>query len=119
MEEHHKKKKFKIKLTKQDKIAIIALIVFVIIFSIPVFIPKGDCEVARPGYKCESAKNVMIENCEYWGRFGCDSSKDVSLPQIEWYIGNLCDIHNQYHNAGLNCANLKSACNQLKAGVCS
>ncbi len=117
MTEEHKKK-FRIKLTKQDKIAIIALIIFVVIFSLPVYLPKGGCEIARPGYKCESAKDVMIENCEYWGQYGCDSSKDSSLPQIEWYIENLCGIHNDYHNAGLDCSNLKIACNQLKSGVC-
>lgn len=114
-EEHHEehKKRFHIKLTRQDKIAIVALILFVIIFSIPVYLPKGDCEIARAGYKCDSAKNVMIENCGYWGKFSCDTSKDSSLPQIEWYIGNLCKIQNQYHNTGLDCTNLKAACNQI------
>lgn len=112
------KKKFSIIIwfknwTKKDWIALIALIIFVILVSIPVYIPKGGCEVARPGYKCASAADVMIEHCNYWGRYNCDSSADVSLAQVEWYINNLCQIHNKYHNAGLDCANLKLACNQI------
>jgi len=104
---------FKIKLSKWDKISIIALIIFVILVSIPVYIPKGECEVARPGYECASLKDVMIENCIYWGEYDCDTEADVSLPQIEWYIKNLCDLQNQYHNTGLDCSNLKSACNEI------
>lgn len=106
------KKYFK-KITKKDWLAILALIIFVILVSIPVYIPKGECEVARPGYKCESLKNVMIENCNYWSNYSCDSNADVSLPQIEWYIGNLCKLQNQYHKSNLDCANLKLACNQI------
>ena len=105
------KKKFK--LTKNDKIAIAALIIFIILVTIPVYLPKGECEVARPGYKCESVKNVMIENCEYWGKYNCDTSVDISLPQIEWYLENLCNLQNQYHSTGLDCSNLKSACNVI------
>jgi len=112
MEEHHKK--FKIpKTTKWDKILIAFAIIFIIIMAIPVYRDKGDCEIARPGYKCESAKNVMIEQCEYWAEYNCDTSSDISLPDVEWYIGNLCEIHNRYHDAGLDCVNLKSACNQV------
>lgn len=114
MEEHTHHKKFKLpKMDKWDKIAVAVAIIFVILMAIPVYRDKGDCEVARPGYKCESAKNVMIEHCEYWAEYNCDTSSDVSLPQVEWYIGNLCEIHNDNHDAGLNCANLKSACNQV------
>jgi len=104
---------FKIKLSKWDKISIIALIIFVILVAIPVYMPKGECEVARPGYKCASAKDVMIENCVYWGSYNCDTSADVSLDQIEWYIENMCNSQNQYHGTGLDCNNLKSACNQI------
>jgi len=104
---------FKVKLSKWGMISIIALIVFVILVAIPVYIPKGECEVARPGYKCASLKNVMIENCIYWGNYNCDTSADISLKQIEWYIENLCKLQNQYHNTGLDCSNLKSACNQI------
>ena len=95
-----------------DWIALAVLVIFVILVAIPVYWPKGGCEVARPGYKCESAKNVMIENCDYWGNFSCDTSADVSLPQVEWYIKNLCNIHNQYHADKMDCSNLKHACNQ-------
>jgi len=109
------------KLTKWDKLAIVALVIFVILVSIPVYISKGGCEVARPGYKCASAADVMAEHCALWGKYGCphceknewEECADPSLPQVEWYISNLCQIHNQYHNAGLDCANLKLACNQI------
>jgi len=123
MEEEHKEEKveekksrrfpFKIKLTKWDILSIIVLIIFLILVSIPAYLPKGECEVARPGYKCASLKDVMIENCIYWGNYDCDTNADVSLPQIEWYIENLCRLQNQYHNTGLDCSNLKSACNKI------
>jgi hypothetical protein len=113
MDEHTEKKKlFKIpKMTKWDKISLVLVLIFVILMAIPVYKDKNGCEVARPGYKCESAANVMIEHCTYWGKYNCDTNSDVSLPQVEWYIENLCDIHNQNHNAGLDCTNLKTACN--------
>lgn len=115
MEEHqeHKKKIKFSQLKKWDKIVIALAIVFIILMAIPVYRNKGDCEIARPGYKCESAKNVMIEHCEYWAEYNCDTNSDVSLPQVEWYIRNLCEIHNDNHDAGLDCANLKTACNQV------
>ena len=114
VEEKPKRKlPFKIKLSKLDKISIIALIIFVIVVTIPVYISKGECEVARPEYKCASVKDVMIENCVYWGRYDCDTEAYVSLPQVEWYIENLCGLQNQYHNTGLDCSNLKSACNEI------
>ncbi|MFQ6009882.1 MAG: hypothetical protein ACE5J7_02060 [Candidatus Aenigmatarchaeota archaeon] len=100
------------KLTRFDKIAVAALVIFVILVSIPVYTDKAGCEVARPGYKCASAKEVMVEHCEYWGNWTCDSNAHISLPQVEWYIDNLCDIHNRYHSNRFDCANLKLACNQ-------
>jgi hypothetical protein len=113
-EEKHKMPfKFKMKPSKVDIISIMILIIFLILVSIPSYVSKGDCEVARPAYKCASLKNVMIENCVYWGKYSCNSTADVSLPQVEWYIGNLCDLQNQYHNTGLDCSNLKQACNQI------
>jgi hypothetical protein len=107
------KKKFHIKLTKKDIISIIALIVFLILVSIPVYVSKGECEISRPEYKCASIKNVMIENCVYWGSYNCNTNADVSLTQVEWYIKNLCDLQNNYHQTGLDCSNLKSACNKI------
>lgn len=98
---------------RSDWVAIAILVIFVIVMAIPIYSSKGGCEVARPNYKCETAKNVLIENCDYWGNFSCDSSADVSLPQIEWYIGNLCKIHNRYHSDMLDCSNLKAACNSV------
>jgi len=115
--EEHKverhKNRFHIKITKIDIISIIALIIFIIIVTLLAYQPKGNCEVARPNYKCASLKDVMIENCVYWGNYSCDTNADVSLPQVEWYIGNLCKLQNQYHNSGLECSNLKLACNQI------
>ncbi len=104
---------FKIKLTRLDIISIISLMVFLILVLIPVWSPKDGCEVARPEYKCESFENVMIENCRYWGEFDCDTSSDISLTQIEWYIKNLCELQNREHNTGLECSNLMRACNQI------
>ncbi|MBU5575251.1 MAG: hypothetical protein QXF15_02275 [Candidatus Aenigmatarchaeota archaeon] len=96
---------------KYDWISLIIMIIIFISITIFVNMPKNGCEIARPGYKCESAWNVMKENCIYWGNWSCDSSKDISLPQIEWYILNLCQIHNRYHENKLDCNNLKAACN--------
>jgi hypothetical protein len=53
----------------------------------------------------------MVEHCNYWAEFECDTSKDVSLNQVEWYIGNLCDIARKHYQ--LDCSNLKLACNQI------
>jgi hypothetical protein len=103
----------RIKLTRTDILAIIALIIFIILVTIPQYISKDNCEVARPNYKCASLKDVMIENCNYWGKYECDTNADVSLPQIEWYILNLCKLQNQYHGTGLDCSDLKSACNKI------
>ncbi len=124
MEEEHKEEPkveerksrmrlFKIKLTKENIIAIIALIVIVILITIPTYLPKVECEVGRANYKCASFKEVLIENCNYWGEYECNTDADVSLPQIEWYMGELCELQNKYHNTGLDCSNLKSACNKI------
>jgi hypothetical protein len=111
-EEEHKRK-IPLKFRRRDIVAIVILILFVIVVTIPTYISKDDCEVARPEYKCASFKNVMIENCVYWGNYSCNTASDVSLPQIEWYIDNMCKLQNQYHNSGLDCSNLKQACNQI------
>ena len=112
--EHKKEKFIKFpKLRKIDIVSIIILIIFIVIISLPPYLSKGECEVARSAYKCASFKDVMIENCVYWGNYNCDTNSDVSLPQIEWYIENLCKLQNQYHSTGLDCSNLKSACNQI------
>ena len=100
------------KLTRLDKVALLILVIFVVLASIPIYADKAGCEVARPGYKCLTAKEVMVEHCDHWGKWDCNSAADISLPQVEWYIDNLCSIHNQYHDDKLECANLKLACNQ-------
>jgi len=105
-------------LTLQDKVAIFALLAFIVLVSIPVYAPKGDCEIARPGYTCASSIDVMIENCNYWSQWSCDSSQDISLPQVEWYIDNLCDLASKRQS--LDCSNLKLACNQVTGeNICS
>ena len=113
--EEHKKSRlpFKIKLSKWDIVSIIFTILFLSLITMPYYLPKGECEVARAAYKCASLKDVMAENCIYWGNYSCNTASDVSLTQIEWYIGNLCSLQNQYHNSGLDCSNLKAACNQI------
>jgi hypothetical protein len=114
-EEHKEKRKLPIaiKLTKWDAVGIAILAVFVILVTIPTYVPKDNCEVARPDYKCATFKDVMIENCAYWGNYSCNTQADPSLTQTEWYIQNMCALQNKYHNSGLDCSNLKSACNQI------
>jgi len=102
-----------LKLRKWDFIAIAALLVFLILLTVPFYVPKNNCEVARAEYECATFEEVMIENCNYWGEYDCNTEADVSLPQIEWYIGNLCSLQNQYHSTGLDCSNLQVACNQI------
>ena len=99
------------KLTMKDKIAVLILVIFLVVVTMPVYSPRDECEVARPGYECASAHDVMIEECEYWGEYDCDTSADVSLLQVEWYIENLCEIAKK--GEALDCSNLKLACNQV------
>jgi len=106
------KKRIRINLARKDWLYILALVIFIAILTYPNYVNKGNCEVARPGFKCESVRNVMIENCNYWSTYTCDTSKDVSLVQIEWYIGKLCDLQKQ-KDPSLDCSNLKTACNQI------
>ena len=115
MPEEEKKHKLKVpfKVSKTDILSIIVLIIFIAFLSYPTYAPKGECEVARPANKCASFKDVMVENCVYWGKYNCNTASDVSLPQIEWYIQNMCNLQNQYHNSDLDCSSLKQACNQI------
>ncbi len=103
----------KIKLGKFDILALAALAGFIILMGVLIYSPKGGCEVARAGFACVPAKDVLVEDCDYWAKFGCDSSKDASLPDIEFQIEGLCKIQNRLHGSGLDCSNLKSACNQI------
>jgi hypothetical protein len=116
--QHHEgKPKFKMpfsyKVTKWDIIGAAISIVILSLMILPQYIPKDGCEVARPNNECATVKDVMTEHCAYWGNYSCNTSADVSLTQVEWYIGNLCKLQNQYHGTGLECSNLKSACNQM------
>ena len=45
------------KITKTDMIVVAALLIFVVLMAMPIYFPATDCEVARPGYKCETAKD--------------------------------------------------------------
>jgi hypothetical protein len=120
-EEHKESKKlpFNFKLTKWDAAGIAVLAVFVILVTIMTYAPKDNCEVARADYKCATFSDVMIENCADWGNYSCNTSVDPSLTQVEWYIQNLCALQNKYHGAGLDCTNLKSACNKISGkSVC-
>lgn len=121
MPEERKKHFFgKIKLGKWDLIAMAALAGFIILMAALIYGPKGNCEVARAGFTCVPAKDVIIEDCNYWSKWNCDSSKDASLPDIEFEIGSLCKIQNNLHGTGLDCSNLKTACNQMaQKQVCS
>jgi hypothetical protein len=110
---HH----FKLKMTKWDVLGIIILIIAVGLMVMPHYLPKDGCEIARPNNKCATIKDVMVENCAYWGNYSCNTASDVSLTQVEWYIDNLCKLQNQYHSEGLNCSRLKSACNQISASL--
>ncbi len=101
------------KFTRRDWVALAVLLITVALLAIPIYTDKKGCEVARPAFKCESAKNVMTEHCGLWEKYSCDTSKDVSLPQVEWYIENLCKIHNSLHSDKLDCNNLKAACDAL------
>ena len=101
------------KLSRTDIVSVIALIIFIILVAIPFYSPKGECEIARANYECASVKDVMIENCVYWGSYNCDTNSDNSLDQVEWYLGNVCNLQNRYHSTGLDCSNLRSACNKI------
>jgi len=114
MSEENKKRLFgKLKLGKWDLVALAALAGFIILMAALIYAPKGGCEVARAGFTCVPAKDVIVEDCNYWAKFGCDSAKDASLPDIEFQIGSLCKIQNNLHNSGLDCSNLKMACSQI------
>ncbi len=115
MAEEATPKKFfgKLKPGKFDILALAALAGFIILMAALIYAPKGECEVARAGGTCVPAKDVIIEDCNYWAKYGCDSTKDASFPDIEFEIGSLCKIQNSLHGTGLDCSNLKTACNQI------
>ncbi len=98
--------------TQKEIFVLVAFVIFLILVTIPVYKPRNGCEVARPGYECASAKDIMMENCKYWAKYNCNTSADVSLPQVVWYIENLCKIANELHDYGYECSNPKIACNQ-------
>lgn len=103
----------KIKLGKWDILALAALAGFIILMAALIYAPKGGCEVARAGATCVPARDVLVEDCNYWAKFGCDSTKDAGLPDIEFEIGSLCKVQNSLHGSGLDCSNLKMACNRI------
>ncbi len=107
------------KLQTKDIVIIVLFLTFLVLVTIPVYKDKHGCEVARPNYKCESAYNVLKENCIYWAKFNCNTSADPSLPQIVWYIKNLCEIANSHHDYGYPCDQPEKVCNMvLNKTVC-
>lgn len=103
----------RVKLSRFDILALAALVGFIVLMASLIYAPKGGCEVARAGFTCAPAKDVMVEDCSYWSKWNCDSSKDISLPNIEFQIEGLCKVQNRLHGTGLDCSNLKQACNQI------
>lgn len=95
-------------------VAILAVVVAVLIT--PAYLPKNGCEVARPNYECVTFVDVIKENCQFWGKYDCDSSADPSLPDLEWYTRNMCNLQNSNHVTGLDCSDLKSVCNEVVGG---
>lgn len=93
------------KLNKKDMIAIVITVVILILMAIPNYIPKGDCEVARAGYTCDTILNVMRENCNYL------QNNSFSDQNIVWYVNNLCELQNKYHDFNLDCSNIQAVCN--------
>ncbi len=127
---------------KSDVAYILGAVLFVIVLGLPGLLPKNGCEVARPGYKCASAEEVIKENCRYFagfscdsncsgfgGRYGCEKSgcvwvpelrectSDISLPNVKWYISNLCEIAKSRH-PGIDCSDPVEVCKRI-AGVCA
>ncbi len=104
---------------KKEAAVTAVFLIFLFLASYPLHKPKNGCEIARPGYKCASSLDVLRENCEYWARYNCNTSADPSLPQVVWYIENLCRIANRYHNTNFDCSNPKLVCRSvLNTSVC-
>ncbi len=111
-------KKLGFSLTKKDIAAIAMFVIFISLVAYPVYRDKHGCEIARPGYKCASAKDVLVENCKFFANYSCNVSANPSLEQIVWYIKNLCKIANE-HGANYDCSNPKLVCNEvLDKNVC-
>ena len=102
-----------LKLSRTDVLAIVVLVVFVAVISLPAYLPKNGCEVARPDYKCVTFVDVMKENCQFWGKYDCDTNADPSLPDLVWYTQNLCNLQNENHGSGFDCSDLNSVCNEV------
>ncbi|NOZ81931.1 MAG: hypothetical protein GXO63_02155 [Candidatus Micrarchaeota archaeon] len=122
------------KLKTSEIAAVAGLVIFTFVLLLPSFLPKNGCEVARPGYKCASIEDVLKENCVYWEKYACLKdcrygsknecekagcywepdrficAADPSLPQVTWYIKNLCELYNQKHGTDYGCATPETAC---------
>lgn len=95
---------------KTDIAAIMILVAFVVLVSIPVYTPKERCEVARSGYDCASIEEVLIENCNFIAAYKGYNKSEI---QVRWYIENLCALQNRYHNTALNCSDVDLVCNEI------
>jgi len=92
------------KLSKKDILSIIIVMFFIILLAIPNFIDKSNCEVARPDYKCATISEVLKENCAYL------QTNNYTDQSIIWYVQNLCQLQNKYHNSGFDCSNTIQIC---------
>lgn len=92
------------KLSKKDVLAIAITVIFIVLLSIPNYIDKSNCEVARPNYKCETIMNVIKENCNYL------QTNNFADESITWYVQQLCPLENQYHNSKLVCITAQEVC---------
>lgn len=96
--------KREIRISKWSIVSVVLLIVLIILLSVPNYINKSNCEVARPGYKCETMLNVIRENCAYL------KTNNFTDESIVWYVEQLCPLQNQYHNSKLDCSSARQVC---------
>jgi hypothetical protein len=89
-EKPKRKLSLNLKMSKWDKISIMITLVFVVLVVLPTLTPKDNCEVARPGYECASIKDVMIEHCQYWGEYDCDTSSNLKMACNEISASLIC-----------------------------
>ena len=105
---------------KREAALLTLYVLFVILCAYPLYANKHGCDVARPGYTCESAYNVIVENCRMLAKYNCNLSADPALPQLAWYTQNLCKIAKKNGEFDFpDCENVNKICNlALNASAC-